>query len=116
MSNQTTDNFLSVWNNLPEHVIKFPTQKLYYDDEGRPIDYTIEDREGNYVEVDGPTYMQANMNVRVRDGKIVELSAISYKKLKPSSTGTACVDEDVTIVAPVDYPNQTLWRLVTNEY
>lgn len=116
MSNETTDNFLSVWNNLSEHVTKFPTFKLYYDDQGRPIRYTNEELEGNYIEVDGPTYMTGDMNVRVRDGKIVKFIQQTYKKLKPSSTGTACVAEDVAIVAPADYPRQTLWRLTTDEY
>ena len=116
MNNETTDNFLMVWNKLPEHETKFPAFKLYYDDEGRPITYTNEELEGNYVEVDGPAYMVADMNVRVRDGKIIKFVQQTYKKLKPDTTGTACVAEDVTIIAPRNYPRQTLWRLTTNEY
>lgn len=116
MTNKTTENFLDVWNNLPEHETKFPSFRLYYDDQGCPIKYTNEELEGNYVEVDGPTYMSGDMNVRVRDGKIIKFVLQTYKKLKPSSSGTACVDKDVTIVAPVDYTKKTLWRLVTDEY
>lgn len=116
MSNDTTENFLDVWNNLPEHVTSFPAFKLYYDDQGCPIKYTNENLEGNYVEVDGPTYMLGDMNIRIRDGQIIKFVLQTYKKLKPSSVGTACVDEDVTIIAPADYPRQTLWRLTTNEY
>ena len=116
MSNETTENFLDVWNNLPDHVTQFPAFRLYYDAQGCPITYTNEDLEGDYVEVDGPTYMSGDMNIRVRDGQIIKFLLQTYKKLKPGSTGTACVNGNVTIVAPADYPKQTLWRLTTNEY
>ena len=116
MSNETTENFLDVWNNLSEHVTSFPAFRLYYDDQGCPITYTNENLEGNYIEVDGPTYMLGDMNVRVQDKQIIKFVLQTFKKLKPGSTGTACVNEDVAIVAPADYPRQTLWRLTTNEY
>ena len=116
MSNETTENFLAVWNNLTAYETKFPTFKLYYGENGCPITYTNEELEGDYIEVDGPTYMLGDMNVRVRDGKIIKFVQQTYKKIKPSSTGTACVAEDVTVIAPADYPKQTLWRLTTNEY
>lgn len=115
MSNETTENFLSVFSNLSEIQTKFPSYKLYYNDQGAPIEYTIEDKPGSYIEVDAPTYMRANTRVKIINGQLVELSSLSYKKLKPSNKGTACPAEDVSIISSPGYTKQTLWSLKVND-
>lgn len=83
--------------------------RLYYQDDGTPICYSMEDQPGNYIDVDPMTFAKASMNVRVVNGKIKDLSRVtSTTKLVPSENGTACHVNDVTIVVDPTEPH-TKW-------
>ncbi len=91
-----------------------PKFRLYYNDQGRPIVYTMEELEGNYIEVDRLTYLEASMNVRVLDNKLVKINTTTFKKLMPSTAGTPCYPDNVAIVVPEGQPC-IYWSLdVTN--
>lgn len=86
-----------------------PKFKLYYDERGKPIVYTMEDLKGNYIEVDQETYLIASMNVRVQDNKLVKIDSVqSFNKLIPSSQGTPCHPNNVAVVVSKDQPH-ILW-------
>lgn len=85
--------------------------RLYYNEHGRPIVYTMEELNGNYIEVDRETYLAASMNVRVQDNKLVKLeTAWSFGKLVPSQQGTPCDPNNVAVVVALDQPH-ILWSL-----
>lgn len=80
--------------------------RLYYDDHGRPIVYTMEDLPGNYIEVDRETYVLSPTTVKVVNGGIVYLTIRNSEKLRPSDHGTPCHPYDVSVIDP---GSQTFW-------
>jgi len=114
MSNETTDNFWSAWL-MPTEEPKKTYCRLYYNDNGVPLFYAAEDLPGNYIDIDGATYYESSMNVRVVDGKIIKIEpkVITYK-LAPGEVGTPCHPADVSVVVDISQPH-TKWSLQTND-
>ena len=90
--------------------------RLYYNNNGMPICYSMEDLPGNYIEIDLDTYRHSLSNVRVINGKLKEFQPSSIvTKLKPNgSTGTPCHPGDISIVVDKNQPH-VKWSLETNE-
>ena len=117
MSDQkNTENFLEFWRSFQWPEIQPVTYRLYHDDEGRPIIYTMEDLPGTYIEVDQATYTHASFDVKVVDGKLVIiLPVITAKKLQPSQDqGTPCDPRDVCVVVDYDVKHRK-WNIIINE-
>ena len=107
------EEFWSILQAMPEPKQVF--YRLYYNDTGSPIIYSMENLPGNYIEVDQPTYVLASFNVRVVNGKLVYIKpVVTVKKLQPSIDGTACDPQDVCIVVNIDQPH-VKWTTVNNE-
>lgn len=89
--------------------IEFPQQpifyRLYYDDSGRPLFYSMEDLPGNYVEITQEFYTRSPGNVRVIDGRIVELTWRTAIKLRPGDQGTCCDMRDVCMIVDERKPH-----------
>ncbi len=94
----TWEQLLACYENLPEPQPVF--YRLYYDDQGCPITYTMEDLPGNYIEIDPETYVEAPTRVRVIKGHLVRLTLRHSEKLRPSESGMPCHPQDVAIVDP----------------
>jgi len=112
--NETTENF---WLALTEPALT-PAPiffRLYYNERGEPVSYSMDDLPGNYIEIDAETYQRSRFNVRVVNGKLVP---VVYKrptsKLKPDATGTPCSIENVSVVVAEDQPH-IKWSLKSNE-
>ena len=88
--------------------------RLYYNEAGEPITYTMEDLPGTYSEVDAETYAQTPMNVRVQAGRLIKLKP-AVCRLAPSDSGTPCYPNNVVIVVPDTEPHQR-WSMKTHEY
>jgi hypothetical protein len=87
------------WNVLHSALEPTPVfYRLYHDATGVPLFYTMEDLPGTYIEIDQDTYARSSMRVRVRDGKLVELTWKITQKLTPNGAGTPCDPGDVAIV------------------
>ena len=112
--NETTENF---WQALAEPVpapapIFF---RLYYNDRGEPVTYSMEPLPGNYIEIDAETYHRSRSNIRVVNGKLVPVVyKRSVSKLTPSTAGTPCSVENVSVVIAEDQPH-IKWSLKSNE-
>jgi hypothetical protein len=99
MSQETTDNFwaaIAALKPLPPPVPVF--YRLYHDDQGRPLLYTMEDLPGNYIDVDRETYVISPTQVRVVDGKLVRIHRKQFNKLRPGTDGTPCAPNNVSVV------------------
>jgi len=112
--NETTENFWQVWNNLEPWQPPEVFWRLYYDEQGSPMFYSMEDLPGNYIDVTPEQYSLSSMQVRVVNGKLQQLSNKQTKKLMPSSTGTPCYPNNVAIVVDADSEHQC-WRMKYNE-
>ena len=90
------DELVAIHAAMPEPKPVF--YRLYYNDTGVPLFYSMEDLPGNYIELTHEQYAQGKTNIRVRDGKIVEITWATSTKLIPGDTGTACDPRDVAVV------------------
>jgi hypothetical protein len=116
MSNdqENLDNFWAVFGQLEEPVPPKVFYRLYHDDFGRPLFWSMQDESGNYIEVDQETYHRQPKHIRVKDGKLVELVVQEIKKLVPADTGVSCHPTDICIVVPEDQPH-IKWKVKVNE-
>jgi hypothetical protein len=74
------------------------TYRLYHDDNGNLLFYSMDNLPGNYIEIDKDTFALACSKVKVKDGKLVKLHANQSYKLHPSSDGVSTHTLDITIV------------------
>ena len=89
-----------------------PEFRLYYDNNGNLICYTCEKIEGTYIVIDALTFAAARPDVKVVDGKVVNLSSsFVIAKLKPSTEGTTCLAEDISIIANKKTKSTQKWKL-----
>ncbi len=114
--NETTQNFLEIWNNLEPWIPPVVLFRLYYDTTGAPIEYSHEDKPGNYIDVDPATFRDQSMNVRVVNGQLIKIAPkITVTKLVPhTDIGTCCTVEDVCVVVKDNEPH-VKWSLKRNE-
>ena len=112
--NETEENFWKAWAEpVPEPVPVF--FRLYYDDQGRPISYSMEHLPGNYIDIDAATYQLGSRNVRVVDSKLVHITPKkTVAKLVPSNTGTPCLPDNISIVVDEQQTN-IKWSLKSHE-
>jgi hypothetical protein len=109
----TEEEFWTILHSVPEPQPIF--YRLYYDADGFPIIYSMENLSDNYIEVDQKTYVLAPFNVRVVNGKLTYIKpVVTVKKLQPGTVGTACDPRDVCVVVDADQPH-TKWTIVNNE-
>jgi len=73
----------------------------------------MEELPGTYIDVDAETYARSPRNVRVRDGRLIELKPV-VRRLAPADTGTPCYPDNVAIVVPESEPHQR-WSMKTYE-
>ena len=105
------EEFWSILHAMPEPL---PVSwRLYYNEAGEPITYSMELLPGTYIEVDAETYARAPMNVRIRNGQLIELKS-AVRRLVPGETGTPCHPNNVAIVVPEDESHQR-WSIKTHE-
>jgi hypothetical protein len=88
--------------------------RLYYDETGFPLFYSMEDLPGTYIEIDCETFTKGASNIRVRSGKIVEVTWKTNTVLEPSDSGVACHPDDISIVVSRTDPHQC-WSKKTYE-
>lgn len=109
MSNEMTE--AEFWAALaPVTEPPAPQYRLYHDEQGLPLFYTMQEEPGNYIEIDFETYSNPPKHVRVVDGKLKILMNNPVAKLVPSNSGTPCAPSDVCVVVDQNKPNQP-WSL-----
>lgn len=114
--NKTTQNFLEIWNNLEPWTPPVVLFRLYYDDSGAPIEYSHEDKPGNYIDIDPATFRDQPPNVRIINGQLIKIAPkITVTKLVPhTDIGTCCAVDDVCVVVSSNEP-YVKWSLKRNE-
>ena len=107
---ETTDNFLEFWKNFQWPEPKAVSYRLYHDQQGEPLLYTMEHLPGDYIEVDQATYIKGSFGVRVINGALTVLpSQPMVKKLRSGvADGTPCDPRDICVVVS-DHREHTRW-------
>jgi len=108
----TSDEFWSILRAMPEPRPIF--WRLYHDDQGRPITYSMEHLPGAYIDIDPETFILASLDVRVQNGQLIKLKQAVYK-LAHSDSGTPCHPSNVAIVVSESQPHQC-WSMKTHEF
>ena len=90
------------------------TYRLYYNkDTGEPIAYSMEELNGEFVEVSQEQYHQGRYDVVVKDNTLVSITNMQYvRKLVPDTEGVACHKTNVLIV---DKTSSARWKIKTKE-
>lgn len=92
----TPEEFFAALAQMPEP--KPLIYRLYHDPQGEPLFYSMEDLPGNYIDIDQATFSRNAMNLKVKNGKLVEVTWQTTQKLKPSTSGTQCHSQDVAVL------------------
>ena len=106
------EEFWSILHNMPTP--KPVSYRLYHDDQGRPLFYSMEHCPGTYIEIDQATFARSASNVRVRDGRLVEITWTTTTKLVPGNSGSPCHPDNVAVIVAEDQPH-TRWSKRTYE-
>jgi hypothetical protein len=96
--NETTENFWAAWA-IPLEPPSPIFYRLYYDDDGYLLFYSMEDVPGNYIEIDQKTYAESSPRVRVVNGELKHIKTNVVTKLVPSTKGQACHPTDVCVIS-----------------
>jgi hypothetical protein len=110
MNEMTPDEFWAILHSMPEPGPV--TYRLYYNDLGDPVIYSMEDLPGNYIEVDAEAYAIASFNVKVVNNALirVEPKIVVHKLQANTAAGITCHPADVCIV--VDHTQDHIkWSL-----
>ena len=105
----TPEEFWNILHAVPEPAPIF--YRLYYDGQGVPLFYSMEDLPGNYIDIDVETFGLAPANVRVVDRKLKYITTRTSDKLVPGITGTPCHPQNVAVVVT---QNGTHWSKQTH--
>jgi hypothetical protein len=104
----TPEEFWDILHSMPESLPVF--YRLYYNDQGQPVCYSLEDLPGNYIDIDAETFALAPANVRVVDNKLKYITTRTSDKLVPGNTGTLCHPQNVAVIVE---QNGTPWSKQT---
>jgi hypothetical protein len=88
--------------------------KLYYNKEtGKPLQYTTDAQDGDYIVVTKQQYAERRYDSMVIKNKLTTVNnAIRWSKLVPSNEGVACATNNVMIV---DSTSSTKWKIKTHD-
>lgn len=103
-----------LWQLLQDTPLPKPVfYRVYYNDDGSVICYTMEDLPGKYIEIDQHTYALSKPNVRVVNEQLVEIVPKPIiRKLTPGEHGIACHPADICVVVN---DSTIKWSIKTNE-
>jgi hypothetical protein len=106
-------DYLEFWQQV-EHLLE-PVKhtktfyRVYYNEHGQVLFYSMEDLPGNYLDIDKDTFARSDPQAKVINGKLVPIRLPNSVKLVPSKQGQACHPENIMVVTQNE-PRQ-LWNL-----
>jgi hypothetical protein len=93
-------NFFKAISNMKNTTKVVSKYMLYYNkDNGQPLFYSMDVVDGDYIVVGVEVYTQANYNVYVKDGELVEMIFKDISKLTQHGNASTCSDGDITLIS-----------------
>jgi hypothetical protein len=96
-----------------------PEYRLYYDTRGDPISYVAgfysdeePGPEGTYIVIDKFEFLCKRHDVKVLDGKLVSLSALTAILKYVQKPGIRCAKEDISIVVDETWDDYIEWGII----
>lgn len=86
--------------------------RLYYNSDGTPKFYTMEDLPGEYITVDHETFESGRYDIKIKNKQIVNLSSMlapRYVITEISSLDSVCCDPDDITLLVTDLDEHILW-------
>lgn len=75
--------------------------RLYYDKEtGKPVAYSMEELDGDYIEITAEQFAMCDPYVIVEDGQIVKRQLVTTSKLVPGGNQFKVHATDISLVDP----------------
>ena len=108
----TPEDLHKLFHDAPEP--QAPFFRLYHDAEGVPLFYSMADEPGTYIELTPEEYHRGSNKVRVRNGRLVEITWTTTTKLVPGNSGSPCHPDNVAVIVTEDQPH-TKWSKQTYE-
>ena len=99
----TPEELIALFQAVPESPPPF--FRLYHDEHGFPLFYSMAHEPGTYIEITPEEYHRNKSNVRVRDGRLVEVTWTTTAKLVPGNSGSPCHPDNVAVVVAEDQPH-----------
>jgi hypothetical protein len=110
MSELTPEQFWAALTSMATQPSPKPIFRLYHDDSGLPLFYSMEHLPGNYIDLDPDIWNAASFNIRIQDGQIKQLIQPQVYRLTVQDHGTACDPRDICVVVSEQQPH-TKWSL-----
>ena len=108
------EEFWAIWQATEQQPQGELEYRLYYDENGFPLFYSMEDLPGMFIKVGKDTFLNSPTHIKVIDGKIVEAEIAWLKKIIPSAQGISCHPQDVCVIVEPDQLH-TNWKLKHEE-
>lgn len=105
MTIETTENFWKAFATQVKQTEQKIEYRLYYDENGNPLYFSMEDLPGNYIVIDRETYVKSPTNIKVIDKKLIQKQTTDIHKLIPSKNGIACAISNICIVVSENEPH-----------
>jgi hypothetical protein len=108
----TPEDLSKMFRALPEPAPVF--YRLYHDNEGKPLFYSMADAPGTYIDIDRDTFVKNSMHVKVINSQVIDVTWKVTNKIIPADSGVACDPRDVAVVVDFGTPNKK-WSKKTYE-
>jgi len=102
------------WQNYQWPEFQPVIYRLYYNEDGSPRAYSVQQLPGDWIEISQADYARMSHLVRVRDGKLVHLSSTPHRRLRPTPGGTPCHPQDITVIVH-QHQEHIAWSMQTHE-
>lgn len=106
--------FLEFWNSYAWPDFQPPRYRLYYNPDGTPRCYSVQDLPGDYIDITQEDYSRMSHLVRVKQGKLIHLSHLPRRRLYPGDQGTPCDPLDISVVVNASRPH-IAWSMKSHE-